>query len=58
MANPQPSDIETSQDAEMRAAIEAGLKSLDADKNVPYEDVRKWLLSWGSDKELPAPKCR
>ncbi len=42
----------------MRAAIEAGLQSLDAGQSVPYEDVRKWLLSWGSDKELPAPKCR
>jgi predicted transcriptional regulator len=58
MANPQPTHTETAQDAEMRAAIEAGLQSLDAGQSVPYEDVRKWLLSWGSDKELPAPKCR
>jgi len=22
------------------------------------EDVEKWLSSWGSDNEVPAPKCR
>ncbi|KQY36263.1 CopG family ribbon-helix-helix protein [Rhizobium sp. Root483D2] len=22
------------------------------------EDVEKWLSSWGSENELPAPKCR
>lgn len=22
------------------------------------EDVEKWLSSWGSENEIPAPKCR
>jgi len=37
---------ETPDKAAMRAAVEAGLRSLTAGQSVPYEDVRKWLLSW------------
>jgi predicted transcriptional regulator len=25
--------------------------------HVAAEEVEKWLLSWGVEKELPAPKC-
>jgi predicted transcriptional regulator len=24
---------------------------------VKHEDMKAWLLSWGSDHELPLPKC-
>jgi predicted transcriptional regulator len=48
----QPDD-----DAAFLAAIEAARVSLDAGRSVPYEDVRRWLLSWGTDKELPPPEC-
>lgn len=24
---------------------------------VKHEDMKAWLLSWGTDKELPPPKC-
>ena len=24
---------------------------------IRHEDVKAWLLSWGTDKELPPPKC-
>jgi predicted transcriptional regulator len=40
------------------AAIKQGLASADAGRTVPYEDVRKWLLSWGTENELPKPECR
>ena len=43
-------------EAAFRAAVEAGLASLDAGRSLAYEDVRRWLLSWGTDSELPAPK--
>ena len=39
------------------AAVEAGVEALNAGRSVPYEDVRRWLLSWGTDKESSAPKC-
>lgn len=24
---------------------------------IRHEDMRAWLLSWGTDRELPPPKC-
>jgi predicted transcriptional regulator len=44
-------------DALFKDAIEEGLTSLDAGRGLPYEKVRRWLLSWGTDKELPPPEC-
>ena len=58
MAKPEQMPIETPEDAALRAAVEAGIVSADAGRKAPYEDVRRWLLSWGSETEQSAPKCR
>jgi predicted transcriptional regulator len=39
-------------------AVEEGVTSLDAGRTVPYDEVRHWLLSWVTEKELPKLKCR
>jgi predicted transcriptional regulator len=39
------------------AAVDEGLSDLDAGRSIPYELVRRWLLSWGTDNELPPPEC-
>ncbi len=39
------------------AAVKEGLADADAGRTIPYEDVRRWLLSWGTDSELPPPEC-
>jgi len=39
------------------AAVEDGLADADDGHTVPYEEVRRWLLSWGTENELPPPKC-
>ena len=39
------------------AAVEDGIADLDAERTVPYEAVRRWLLSWGTETELPPPPC-
>jgi len=39
-------------------AVKQGLASADAGKTTHYDEVRRWLLSWGSDNELPKPECR
>jgi predicted transcriptional regulator len=44
--------------AAFRRAVAEGLASLDAGRGVPYEDVRRWLLSWGTESELPPPECK
>lgn len=36
-------------------AVEEGIADADAGRTVPYEDVRRWLLSWGTTTELPPP---
>ena len=38
-------------------AVEEGLRSLDEGRKLPYEDVRDWLLSWGTDREKSPPEC-
>ena len=38
-------------------AVEEGIADIKAGRVVPYEDVRRWLLSWGTDNELPPPEC-
>jgi predicted transcriptional regulator len=40
------------------AAIEEARAQVDAGKTVSYEEVRRWLLSWGTETELPRPKCK
>lgn len=40
--------FEAKRDAEGEADFQAG-------RYVSHEAVRRWLLSWGTDNELPAP---
>lgn len=51
------SDRDTKDRAEYLAAVDEGLADAKAGRTVPYEKIRRWLLSWGSGKELPPPKC-
>ncbi|OWJ63988.1 CopG family transcriptional regulator [Inquilinus limosus] len=44
--------------AAKRAAIREGIASADAGRLVPHEEVRRWLLSWGTGKRLPKPECK
>ena len=44
-------------DTEFLAAVDQGLAEIKAGKGVPYAKVRRWLLSWGTDSELPPPKA-
>jgi predicted transcriptional regulator len=43
--------------SEFLAAVDEGIADAKAGRTVPYEKVRRWLLSWGNDKELSPPKC-
>jgi len=45
-------------DPEYVVAVEKARNGADAGRTVPYEQVRRWLLSWGRKKELPRPKCQ
>jgi RHH-type transcriptional regulator, rel operon repressor / antitoxin RelB len=37
--------------------IREGLADAKAGRVVAHEDVARWLDSWGTEEELPPPKC-
>lgn len=43
------------EDPELIKAVKEGIADLDAGRTIPYEKVRRWLLSWGTENELPPP---
>jgi predicted transcriptional regulator len=54
MATPQPQHHDESETT-FRTAVKEGIAQADAGQTIPYEDVRRWLLSWGTENELPPP---
>jgi predicted transcriptional regulator len=44
--------------AAFQDAVEKGLGSLDRGHRISYDAVRRWLLSWGAEKETEPPKGR
>ena len=57
MADPLEKAFQEDDDtAAFRSAVQKGLNSLDRERHIKYEDVRRWLLSWGTDNELPPPE--
>ena len=57
MSDPARSPALDDDTATLVAAVEEGIADLDAGRTVPYEAVRRWLLSWGTETELPPPPC-
>lgn len=41
----------------MRAEIRAAEREVKSGHYVKHEDMKAWLLSWGTDHELPPPRC-
>jgi len=41
----------------LSAAVREGLADAKSGRVISYEEIRRWLLSWGTEKELPPPKC-
>jgi predicted transcriptional regulator len=58
MTTSKASETQAANDhGEFLAHVDEGIADAKAGRVVPYEKVRRWLLSWGSGKELPPPKC-
>jgi predicted transcriptional regulator len=38
-------------------SVRRGFAEIEAGHYIPHEAMKAWLLSLGSDHELPAPKC-
>lgn len=41
----------------LRAEIVQANQQVKSGHYIPHEDMKAWLLSWGTDHELPPPKC-
>jgi predicted transcriptional regulator len=41
----------------MIAEARAAERDVAAGHYIKHEDMKAWLLSWGTDNELPPPKC-
>ena len=59
MANLQPvaPETDTENSDALVAAVQEGIEAANAGRLVPYEATRRWLLSWGTEAELPPPSC-
>ncbi len=59
MSNPVPAadKVRADENQEFGRQVEDGLVDADAGRVVSYDEVRRWLLSWGTEKELPPPEC-
>jgi len=56
MPKPVKTSVPDSEDAEFLAAVDEGLADADAGRLIPYQKIRRWLLSWGTENELPPPE--
>jgi predicted transcriptional regulator len=45
-------------DPAYEVAIEEARAQVDAGKTHSYAEVRRWLLSLGTKKKLPRPRCK
>ena len=41
----------------MLAEVRQGARQVKSGHYIRHEDMKAWLLSWGTDHELPPPKC-
>jgi predicted transcriptional regulator len=61
MAKPKNFDLENIIPAEEVSRLLAEVREADCHVQsghyIKHEDMKAWLLSWGTDHELPAPKC-
>ena len=48
--------VPDAEDAEFLAAVDEGIADSDAGRMIPYQKIRRWLLSWGTENELPPPE--
>ena len=55
MAELEPSLFDEADDTADDAALIEGKADADTGRVVPHEEVAKWLATWGTPGELPAP---
>lgn len=57
MVEPARPTLASDDVAAFMEAVREGIAAADAGRTVPYEAVRCWLLSWGTDAEQSPSLC-
>jgi predicted transcriptional regulator len=57
MGKPEPSIFDETDDAADELATQRGEADVAAGRFISHEAMKRWLLSWGTDNELPPPEC-
>src|SRR5260370_8716015 len=50
-------EVYVSDQERMLAEVRQGDRQVKSGHYIRNEDMKAWLLSWGTDHELPVPKC-
>ncbi|MBW8302403.1 MAG: CopG family transcriptional regulator [Brevundimonas sp.] len=53
----EPGVFDFEEAVELDAREQKAMADMDAGRFVTHEAVVRWLKSWGTDNELPPPKC-
>ena len=53
----EPAVFDTEDEAALDVATLRGLADFEAGRVISHEAIKRWFLSWGTDKPLPPPKC-
>jgi predicted transcriptional regulator len=53
----EPSILDDVDEAAEERALQEGERALAEGRVISHEAMRRWLLSWGTDYELPPPQC-
>ncbi|CAN7449221.1 hypothetical protein [Caulobacter sp. LjRoot300] len=57
MSKPEPSLFDETDDEAEAAADARAEADIAAGRVISHEAMKRWLLSWGTPDEGPAPKC-
>jgi predicted transcriptional regulator len=57
MPDAEPFLFDEVDEAAEQCALEEAERAIAEGRTISHEAVRRWLLSWGTAKELPPPKC-
>jgi predicted transcriptional regulator len=47
----------TDEDLAFREAVAASIEAAETGRVADYEQVRLWILSWGTEREIEPPTC-
>ena len=53
----KPVEAYVSDQERMLAEVRQADRQVESGHYIKNEDMKAWLLSWGTDRELPVPRC-